>query len=232
MQIPKSLIINILDRAVTLECIYQATKSLNTNPEAVSIINKSILILKEKNFIDIYNLEIIINQILNSNTKFDLIELLKLNTERLLSNCFYIGHHLSNSEYDTFGAKLAIHRIGNLSEYCFHTLDDLSLFSSSNKSQINQENVVIRYLYGTSSKRERKQLDSNFDLEYADGLIHKYRITNLVLEDIDMKISFIKKSIADLQEAKPDYYADFSKFLNETFKVHFQKCGLTYANMF
>ena len=78
----KSLIINILDRAVTLECIYQATKSLNTNPEAVSIINKSILILKEKNFIDIYNLEIIINQILNSNTKFDLIELLKLNTEK------------------------------------------------------------------------------------------------------------------------------------------------------
>ena len=136
MQIPKSLIINILDRAVTLECIYQATKSLNTNPEAVSIINKSILILKEKNFIDIYNLEIIINQILNSNTKFDLIELLKLNTERLLSNCFYIGHHLSNSEYDTFGAKLAIHRIGNLSEYCFHTLDDLSLFSSSNKSSL------------------------------------------------------------------------------------------------
>ena len=142
MQIPKSLIINILDRAVTLECIYQATKSLNTNPEAVSIINKSIPILKEKNywknFIGIHDLENIINlnQILNSNTKFDLIELLKLNTERLLSNCFYIGHHLSNSEYDTFGAKLAIHRIGNLSEYCFHTLDDLSLFSSSNKSSL------------------------------------------------------------------------------------------------
>ena len=136
MQIPKSLIINILDRAVTLECIYQATKSLNTNPEAVSIINKSILILKEKNFIDIYNLEIIINQILNSNTKFDLIELLKLNTERLLSNCFYIGYHLSNPEDIDSDTALAIHRIGNLSEYCFHTLDDLSLFSSSNKSSL------------------------------------------------------------------------------------------------
>lgn len=85
----------------------------------------------------------------------------------------------------------------------FHTLDDLSLFSSSNKSQINQENTAIRYLYGTSSRRERKQLDSNFDIEYADSLIYKYRITNLVLKDIDIKISFIKKSIANLQEAKP-----------------------------
>lgn len=228
----------IVDRAVAVECIYQATKSLDTNPEAVSIINKSIPILKEKNywknFIGIHDLENIINQILNGKTKFDfdLMELLKSTAEKLLSNCFYIGYHLSNPEDIDSDTALAIHRIGNLSEYCFHTLDDLSLFSSSNKSQINQENVVIRYLYGTSSKRERKQLDSNFDLEYADGLIHKYRITNLVLEDIDMKISFIKKSIADLQEAKPDYYADFSKFLNEIFKVHFQKCGLTYANMF
>ncbi len=110
----------------------------------------------------------------------------------MLLNCFYIGYHLSNPEDIDSDTALAIHRIGNLSEYCFHTLDDLSLFSSSNKSQINQENVVIRYLYGTSSKEKEKQLDSNFDLEYADGLIHKYRITNLVLEDIDMKISFIK----------------------------------------
>ena len=188
----------IADRVIAIERIYQASKSLDTNPEAVSIINKSIPILKEKNywknFIGIHDLENIINQILNGKTKFDfdLMELLKSTAEKLLLNCFYIGYHLSNPEDIDSDTALAIHRIGNLSEYCFHTLDDLSLFSSSNKSQINQENVVIRYLYGTSSKRERKQLDSNFDLEYADGLIHKYRITNLVLEDIDMKISFIK----------------------------------------
>ena len=56
--------------------------------------------------------------------------------------------------------------------------------------------------------------------------------TNLVLEDINMKMSFVKKSITNLQEANPDYYADFSRFLNETFKIHFQKCGLTYEDMF
>lgn len=229
---------SIVNRAIAIECIYQATKSLDTNIEAVSLINKSIPILKEKNywknFIGIHDLENITNQILNGKTKFDfdLMELLKSTAEKLLSNCFYIGYHLSNPEDINSDTALAIHKIGNLSEYCFHTLDDLSLFSSSNKSQINQENIVIRYLYGTSSKRERKQLDSNFDLEYADGLIHKYRITNLVLEDIDIKIFLIKKAISDLQEAKPDYCADFNRFLNETFKAHFQKCGLTYENKF
>ena len=51
MQIPKEFNHKyIVDRAVAVECIYQATKSLDTNPEAVSIINKSIPILKEKNY--------------------------------------------------------------------------------------------------------------------------------------------------------------------------------------
>ena len=112
-------------------------------------------------FIDLEN---IINQILNGKTKFDfdLMELLKSTAEKLLLNCFYIGYHLSNPEDIDSDTALAIHRIGNLSEYCFHTLDDLSLFSSSNKSQINQENVVIRYLYGTSSKEEKKTVRFQF----------------------------------------------------------------------
>lgn len=229
---------SIVDHAIAIERIYQASKSLDSHPEAVSIINKILPTLKEENYklnlVVIHELENITNQILNGKTKFDfdLMELLKSTAEKLLSNCFYIGYHLSNPEDIDSDTALAIHRIGNLSEYCFHTLDDLSLFSSSNKSQINQENIVIRYLYGTSSKRERKQLDSNFDIEYIHNLIHKYKIIDLILEDINIKIFLIKKAISDLQKIKPDYYADFSRFLNETLKVHFQKCDLTYANMF
>ena len=228
----------IADRVIAIERIYQASKSLDTNPEAVSIINKTLPTLKGENYkldlVVIHELENITNQILNGKTKFDfdLMELLKSTAEKLLSNCFYIGYHLSNPEDIDSDTALAIHRIGNLSEYCFHTLDDLSLFSSSNKSQINQENIVIRYLYGAGSRKERAQLDSNFDIEYIHTLIHKYKIIDLILEDINIKIFLIKKAISDLQKIKPDYYADFSKFLNETFKVHFQKCGLTYANMF
>lgn len=109
--------------------------------------------MKEKNFIDIHDLENITNQILIGG--FDLMELLKSTAEKLLSNCFYIGYHLSNPEDIDSDTALAIHRIGNFSEYCFHTLDDLSLFSSSNKFQINQENTVIRYLYGASSRKEK-----------------------------------------------------------------------------
>ncbi len=171
---------------------------------------------------------------LNGKVKFDfdLMELLKSTAEKLLSKCFYIGYHLSNPEGKPSNTTLAIHKIENLSECCFHTLDDLSLFSSSNKSQINQENTVIRYLYGASARREIKQLSSNFNLEYVNKLIHKYKITNLVLEDLDMKMSFVKKSIKDLQETKPDYYTNFNRFLNETLKVHFQKCDLTYTNKF
>ena len=228
----------IADRVIAIERIYQASKSLDTNPEAVSIINKTLPTLKGENYkldlVVIHELENITNQILNGKTKFDfdLMELLKSTAEKLLSNCFYIGYHLSNPEDIDSDTALAIHRIGNLSEYCFHTLDDLSLFSSSNKSQINQENIVIRYLYGAGSRKERAQLDSNFDIEYIHNLIHKYKIIDLILEDINIKIFLIKKAISYLQKIKPDYYADFSKFLNETFKVHFQKCGLTYANMF
>lgn len=229
---------SIVDRAIAIERIYQASKSLDTNSEAVSIINKSIPILKEKNywknFIDIHDLENITNQILHGKTKFDfdLIELLKSTAEKLLSNCFFLGYHLSDTEYQHSDTAIEICRIGNLSEYCFHALDNLSLFSSYDKSLINQENTIIRYLYGASSRKERKLLDSNFDIEYVNKIIHKHKITNLVLEDINMKMSFVKKSITNLQEANPDYYADFSRFLNETFKIHFQKCGLTYEDMF
>ena len=224
----------LVNHAIAIERIYQASKSLDTNPEALSIINKSIPILKENNFIDIGDLEYITNQILIGNVKFnfDIIELVKSTAERLLSNCFFTGYHLSNLEGKPSDASIEICRIGNLSECCFRTLEDLSLFSSSNKSQINQENTVIRYLYGASLRKERKLLDSNFNIEYVNNLIYKYKITNLVLEDVDMKISFVKKSIADLRKANSDYYADFSRFLNETFKIHFQKCGLTYKNMF
>lgn len=229
---------SIVNHAIVTERIYQASKSLDTNPEAVSIINKNIPILKGKNnkldFTDIHALEYITNQILIGSIEFnfDLMELLSSTAERLLSNCFFIGYCLSNPEYDNLDTALTTHKMGNLSECCFHTLNDLSLFSSSNKSQINQENTIIRYLYGASSRKERKLLDSDFDIEYVNKLIHKHKITNLVLEEIDMKMSFIKKSIANLQEANPDYYADFSRFLNETFKIHFQKCGLTYENIF
>lgn len=130
------------------------------------------------------------------------------------------------------GTALAIHTIGHLSEYCFYILYDLSLFTSSNKSKINQKNIVIRYLYGAGSRKERAQLDFNFNLEYVNNLIQKYKIINLILEDIDIKMFLIKKAISDLQEAKPDYCADFNRFLNETFKAYFQKCGLTYENVF
>lgn len=224
----------IVDYAIAIERIYQASKSLDTNPEAVSIINKNIPILKEKNLIDIGDLEYITNQILIGNAKFnfDIIEFVKSTAERLLSNCFFLGYYLSNPEGKPSDTSIEICRIGNLSECCFHTLDDLSLFYSPNESKINQGNTVIRYLYGASLRKERKLLDSNFDIEYVNNLIYKYKITNLVLEDVDMKISFVKKSIANLQEVNPDYYAGFSRFLNETFKVHFQKCGLTYENMF
>lgn len=66
---------SIVNHAVAIERIYQASKSLDTNPEAVSIINKTLPTLKGENYkldlIDIYDLENITNQILIRNTKFD-----------------------------------------------------------------------------------------------------------------------------------------------------------------
>lgn len=229
---------SIVNHAIVTERIYQASKSLDTNPEAVSIINKNIPILKGKNnkldFTDIHALEYITNQMLIGSIEFnfDLMELLSSTAERLLSNCFFMGYHLSDTEYDNLDTAIEICRIGNLSECCFRALEDLSLFYSSNESKINQGNTVIRYLYGASLRKERKLLDSNFDIEYVNNLIYKHKIETLILEDIDIKLSFVKRSIEDLRKANPDYYTSFSRFLNEIFKIYFQKCGLTYMDMF
>ena len=150
----------------------------------------------------------------------------------MISNIFFLGFCLTepNAKYTCLG--LTIQAIGESIESCIQMLDDLSDFTSSNKAQISQKNIIISYLHGTCTKKEREQLDSNFDIEYINNLIHKYKIKNIILEYVKSKIFFTKNSRDILERANQDYCADFNRFLNEIFKVHFQKCGLTYANMF
>lgn len=42
----------------------------------------------------------------------------------------------------------------------------------------------------------------------------------------------MKKSISILEKTKPDYCADFRRFLDDTFNIYFQKCGLSNENKF
>ncbi len=108
----------IVDHAVSIKRIYQASKLLDTNPEAVSLINKTLPTLKGENYkldlIAIHELGNITNQILNGKVKFDfdLIELLNSTLEKLLSNCFFIGYHLSNPEDKDSDTELATQKIG------------------------------------------------------------------------------------------------------------------------
>lgn len=225
---------SIADCTIAIELLYQASKLLDTNPEAVSLINRGITLLTEKNnkldFTDIRDLERINSQILNNATE-DITEFLNSAIEKLISNTFFLGFCLTEPNAKYTGLGLTIQVIGESIGSCIQMLNDLSEFTSSNKTQISQNNIIISYLRGACTRKEREQLDSNFDIEYINNLIHKYKIENIILEYVKSKIFFTKNSRDILERVNPDYYADFSRFLNETFKSYFQKCGLTYENM-
>ncbi len=229
---------NIVDFALCIERLQQASNILTTQGEesvfyAASLINKSINFLKEKNvkMMDTLHLQVltkIIDDILKGKLRGVPIEIILSSTEELLKNSFLKGYYFSNPN-GIYSEE--IYSIGHLCEYCLQTLDDLKSFLSYNDNL--QDNIVISYLYGVSTKKERAKLsEENVDSEYIHILVQKHKIIDLILEDIDLKISFMKKSISILEKTKPDYCADFRRFLDDTFNIYFQKCGLSNENKF
>ena len=230
----------LADRAVAIELMQQSSNILLKQGDqavlyAATLINKSITLLNEENilmkFLHFHTLTKITEDILKGRIRGVPIEFIVTSITEIVSNSYLLGYSLSDTNAATSSQSIEIETIGRLCEYCLQTLNDIKSFLSSNDNL--QKNVIVSYLYDACSKEERNKLsEENINSEYIRNLVSKHKIMNIILEDINIKIFLIKKAISDLQEAKPDYCADFNRFLNETFKAHFQKCGLTYENKF
>jgi len=171
----------------------------------------------------------------------DVIDIINSETTSLIENSFLLGYQLSNKSKDKIPQEIL--NIGHLCGYCFQILNDIEPFLAPdvNKEykgainpdfEKNRKNIVISYLYGACTKSERKRLASTSDFSFVCGLIQKYEIIDLILEDIEFKTNSIKNSISSLKKNNPSYYSDFAQFLDTTISICFQKCGLVFEHNF
>lgn len=222
---------------------------------AIFLINRSITIMYEKDSTDnSLHTPILLKTINNmskgglkevsSNGFFtlqDATEIINLETTSLVENSFFLGYQLSNKSVHKMPEE--IFNIGHLCGYCFQILNDIEPFlapeinkeykgSTNYDFEKNRKNIVISYLYGACTQYERNKLVSINDFKYVYHLICKYKIIDLILEDIKFKTYSIKSSISLLEKTNPSYYLDFTKFLDDMFSICFQKCGLVFENNF
>ena len=181
--------------------------------------------------------EICIESLLNIQ---DVTDIINLETTSLIENSFLLGYMLSDKTNGSIMEE--VFNIGHLCGYCFQVLNDIEPFLApdinqkykgftNNDFSRNRKNIVIAYLYGACSQYERKRIVNN-NFENINNLISKYKIIDLILDDINFKMDSIKKSAISLYNTNLTYYSDFIQFLNNMFRICFQKCGLSFDNYF
>lgn len=222
---------------------------------AIFLINRSISIMYEKdctkNSLHTLVLLKVIDSMskggikeVSSNSFFTIqnaVEIINLETTALIENSFFLGYQISNESAPQIPQEII--NIGHLCGYCFQVLNDLEPFLAPEKNkkykgainndfEKNRKNIVISYLYGACSKNERNKLLNNNDYDYVYNLIYKYKITDLILDDVKCKRFSIKHSLSFLNKHHPKYCVDFAQFLDNMFSICFQKCNLFIDNNF
>ncbi len=169
------------------------------------------------------------------------VEIINLEATALIENSFFLGYQLSNKSSSQIPQEII--NIGHLCGYCFQVLNDLEPFlapeinkkykgGTNNDFEKKRKNIVISYLYGACSKNERNKLLNKSNFDYVYQLIYKYKIIDLILEDVKCKRISIKDSLSFFKEQHPKYYIDFAQFLDNMFSICFQKCNLILENNF
>lgn len=222
---------------------------------AIFLINRSLSIMYEKdstkNSLYVLTLLKVIDSMsrggikeVSSNGFFtikNVVEIINLETTTLIENSFFLGYQLSNRSTSQMPKEVI--NVGHLCGYCFQVLNDIEPFlapeinrkykgSLNNDFEKNRKNIVISHLYGACSKKERNELLNKNDFDFVYHLIYKYKIIDLILEDINCKKISIKESLSFFKEQHPKYYLDFAQFLDNMFCICFQKCKLTFENNF
>lgn len=215
---------------------------------SIFLINRSIQIMNEldKNSIDIL-LQTINDmsyggiQEVSLNSAFEkynvpkIKEIISLETTKLIECAFTIGYQLSSTQKN----PTEIVTIGNYAGYCFQILNDLEPFMSTEKnkdykgklnydSNKNRKSIVMAYLYGACSKRERSILDAPVEFDTILLLIKKHNIIKLVLEEVDYYTNEIKKAIQilEIENLEKNYSNEFRSFLSSMFNVCYSKLDL------
>lgn len=221
---------------------------------AIFLLNRSITIMYEKDSMENSLHTSILLKVIDSMSKGGIkevssngfftmqnaIEIINLETTALIENSFFLGYQLSNKTTSSIPQEIT--NIGHLCGYCFQVLNDLEPFlapeinkeykgSINNDFEKSRKNIVISYLYGACTNDERNILSSN-NFDHVSHLIYKYKIIDLILEDVKYKAVSIKKSMSFFKERNPIYYLDFAQFLDNMFSICFQKCGLAFENNF
>lgn len=167
----------------------------------------------------------------------DVKEIIDLETISLIENSFMLGYQLSSNDPSYIPED--IKKIGKLCGYCFQVLNDIEPFSDPSINQIykgnlnndfekQRKNIVISFLYGACTQKERIKLINNYDYVEICKLLKKYNILSILLAEVETEISCIMQCITYLQNDNFTFYNEFKKFLENMFKICYQKCSLPF----
>lgn len=183
-----------------------------------------------------------IKEICSTNTIFsigDVKKIIELETISLIQNSFILGYRLSSPTDSNVPG--AIINIGHSCGYCFQVLNDIEPFSAPDKNQKykghlnydfekHRKSIVISFLYGCCTDRERKTLINTSDFEYICKLVKKYKVLPTLLNELESEILQIIHQTLYFKDRNPQFYGDFSMFLVAMFTICYEKCELPFKN--
>lgn len=217
---------------------------------AIYLLNRSITLIHEK---DISNqkshtvtlLKILdnmlnggIQEVSSKNTTFSLVDakkIIELETVSLIENSFVLGYQLSSPTPANIPEYVS--KIGHSCGYCFQVLNDIEPFSAPDinmkyKGNVNydfekhRKNIVVSFLYGCCTQKERKKLETEFDFDYVCKLIKKYNVLSTLLAEIESEIKEIMQQTIYFKNNNSLFYKDFKEFLTTMFCICYDKCQL------
>lgn len=165
----------------------------------------------------------------------DVKEIINLETASLIENSFVLGYRLSSG--DLLNIPDEISSIGNKCGYCFQILNDIEPFSAPNVNQKykgitnydfgkHRKNIVISFLFGACTQKEREQLKNTSDFIIVCTLAQKYGIVQKLIEEVENNIHSIVQMALKLESANNEFNLAFIKFLKDMFTICFDKCQL------
>lgn len=165
-------------------------------------------------------------------------EIAEHETTELIENSYYFGYLLSKKATD--GADKHVHSFGRECGYVFQALNDLEPFSNSEKNSaykgdVNfdfdkaRKNLVVAMLYGAANTKDRTSLSSvSASFDGVMGLLDKYSIRHLMLQDVSSHIGRILRSIESLnKQHQTSYFDELREFLYLMLRGCFDKLGIS-----
>lgn len=162
----------------------------------------------------------------------NIVSIICKETSTLIKNSLLLGF-MTKVSYNQQTIRI-VELIGNKVGYLFQTMNDLEPFCSAgnlfrHKGTINMDlehsrkNIVLPYIYGSCSVREKKQLlkSDNINVEKVMHLYEKYKIEKLIksdLKDIENEIEIHFNELSNMQ-INLDSLKDFKKFYNEIINI-------------